>query len=347
MRRLRPLIMHLPETRIAEWHNVSLATFTSEILPTCQPAVLKGVVKEWPLIQAAQSSAQQLTVYLRRFYQGMPVELFVAPPEVGGRFFYTEDMSSFNFEKQSGDLIQVIEYLRTEGVKEGAPTVYMGATPIRQHLSGMESENAMPILAGRPVIPRIWIGNRTSISTHFDTFDNVACVVAGRRRFVVFPPEQVANLYVGPLDNTMAGQPSSMVSIQNPDFDRFPRFREALAAASVAELEPGDAIYIPTLWWHHVDSLAPFNILMNYWWIEAPLDAGSPWEAMAHGMMTVSHLPELRREAWRAFFDHYVFKTNGDPAEHIPPDKRGILGQSSVDLRAKIRGFLQRAITGR
>ena len=121
-------------------------------------------------------------------------------------------------------------------------------------------------------MPRIWIGNRSLVSTHFDLSDNIACVVAGRRRFTLFPPEQLPNLYVGPLDHTMAGQPASMVELNAPDFERFPRFREALAAAVTAELEPGDAIYIPTLWWHQIEALAPFNILVNYWWEDAPPD---------------------------------------------------------------------------
>jgi hypothetical protein len=106
-----------------------------------------------------------------------------------------------------------------------------------------------------------------------------------------FPPDQVANLYVGPLDHTMAGQPASMAPLKSPDFDRFPRFREALAAARTAELEPGDAIYIPTLWWHHVEALSAFNVLVNYWWEDPSQFAGGAFEAMIHGIMSVSYLP--------------------------------------------------------
>ncbi len=62
----------------------------------------------------------------------------------------------------------------------------------------------------------------------------------------------------------------SLVQLHAPDFDRFPRFREALDAAVTAELEAGDAIYIPPLWWHHVQSLEPFNLLVNYWWHALP-----------------------------------------------------------------------------
>ena len=167
---------------------------------------------------------------------------------------------------------------------------------------------ASPLLPPELARPRIWIGNRSEVSAHFDLSDNIACVVAGRRRFTLFPPDQVANLYVGPLDHTMAGQPASMVPLKAPDLERFPRFREALAAARTAELEPGDAIYIPTLWWHHVEALSAFNVLVNYWWEDPSRFAGGAFEAMVHGIMAVSYLPPERRRAWRAMFDHYVLR---------------------------------------
>ena len=110
----------------------------------------------------------------------------------------------------------------------------------------------MPLL--RPAVaPRIWIGNRVKVQTHFDLLDNIACVVGGRRRFTLFPPEQVPNLYIGPLDFTPSGTPMSMVPLTNPDFARYPRFAEALPPRSRRELEPGDALYIPYGWWHHVE----------------------------------------------------------------------------------------------
>ena len=112
--------------------------------------------------------------------------------------------------------------------------------------------------------PRIWIGNATIVQTHFDLNDNIACVLAGRRRFTLFPPDQIGNLYVGPLDFTISGPPVSMVALNAPDFARFPRFAEAQAAAQVAELEPGDAIFIPYGWWHQVRRYQPSTCQLNY-----------------------------------------------------------------------------------
>ena len=114
--------------------------------------------------------------------------------------------------------------------------------------------------------PRLWIGNAARIATHNDPVDNVAVVAAGRRRFTLFPPEAELDLYMGPKHPTPAGTPVSMVHVTAPDMERFPLFAKALARALEATLSPGDAIFIPRDWFHHVEALDRFNILVNYWW---------------------------------------------------------------------------------
>lgn len=338
--------MRITDTPIPEWRNVDHDLFEREIVPRFAPAVLRGLVRDWPAVRAGAASSQTACAYLRRFDQGAPVEAFLGAPGIGGRFFYRDDMAGFNFEKRRLRFGDVLTFLAEEDAP-GRPAVYVGATPVAQCAPGFEVENALSLIADKPAVPRLWIGNATVVAAHFDMSDNIACLVSGRRRFTVFPPEEVANLYVGPLDHNMAGQPASMVSFAEPDLDRFPRFRQAMAAAQVAELGPGDAIYIPSPWWHHVEALDPFNVLLNYWWDDQPADAGSPLEALGYGILAVSNLPEGRREAWRSLFDHYVFKRDGEPAAHLAPGHRGILGPSTPQLRARIRQFLMQGLARR
>ncbi|MBO9575465.1 MAG: cupin-like domain-containing protein [Sphingobium sp.] len=322
--------------------------FVAEIQPAYRPVILRGLAKDWPAVRAARESNEAVARYVSGFDQGRTTEAFLGTAEMAGRFFYGSDIAAFNFRREAARISEVLGFLVSDGVRADAPSVYIGATAVPDYLPGFERSNPMSLLAGKPAVPRIWIGNRSTIAAHFDISDNIACVVAGRRRFTLFPPEQVANLYVGPLDHTMAGQPASMVDLANPDFERFPRFREALGAALVAELEPGDAIYIPPLWWHHVQTLAPFNILLNYWWEEQSADAGSPFEAMVHAILSVSRLPGPQRQAWSRMFDHYVFRPTGeDPAAHLPESGRGILAEPTPQLRIRIRQFLMRVLGAR
>ena len=191
--------------------------------------------------------------------------------------------------------------------------------------------------------PRIWLGSAFTTPAHFDESSNIACVVSGRRRFTLFPPEQIANLYIGPLDFAPTGTPMSMVRLADPDFARFPRFREALAAAQVAELEPGDAIYIPGLWWHHVESLEKVNALVNYWWKGPPaasVQADSALDCLLLAVLRLRHLPPEQRRAWASIFDHYVFGASAESVEHIPPHVRGVLGEISPELAKQVKAFL-------
>jgi len=338
--------MHVSLHGMEEREGLDLAAFRGEIVPSYKPIILRGLVRDWPVVAAARRSDAEAAAYLAGFDRGASVEAFVGPPEIKGRFFYRSDMG-FNFERRRGPFGDVLRDILALSTQEHAPAVYIGSAPVPDVLPGFAERHPMALLEGTSAVPRIWIGNNSVVSTHFDLSDNIACVVAGRRRFTVFPPEQLPNLYVGPLDHTMAGQPASMVELNAPDFERFPRFREALAAALTAELEPGDAIYIPTLWWHQIEALSPFNILVNHWWEDAPGDRGSMFEAMVHAIFAAGTLPPERLQSWRLWFDHYVFRKDGDPAAHLAPEHRGILGQSTPPLRQRLRQFLMRTLGGR
>jgi hypothetical protein len=329
---------------LRELDGLDLPTFREEVIPAYEPVVVRGLVADWPSVRASTSNGGAWN-YLGRFDRGRPAEAFIAPPETRGRYFYRDDMRGFNFERRTGPFGDIVRTIAGLPDDPSAPAIYIGSVPTADVLPGFEAEHRMELLPPALAVPRIWIGNRSEVSAHFDLSDNIACVVAGRRRFTLFPPDQVANLYVGPLDHTMAGQPASMAPLKDPDFERFPRFREALAAARTAELEPGDAIYIPTLWWHHVEALSAFNILVNYWWEDPPARAGDAFEAMVHGIMAVSHLPAERRRAWRAMFDHYVLRPDGEPMAHLPPEQRGILAPPTPQLRERIRQFLLRSLS--
>jgi len=310
-----------------------------------EPIVIRGLARDWPAVEAARRSDAEAFDYMLGFDRGVPVDAFVGPAEIGGRFFYRPDMSGFNFERKKGRFGDVARFIRELEGREGAPAAYVGAAPVAEVLPGFEAANRLALLDSGKAAPRIWIGNETVVSTHFDLSDNIAVAVAGRRRFTLFPPDQAPNLYVGPLDFTMAGQPASLVPVRDPDLAAFPLFAGALAQARTAELEPGDAIYIPALWWHNVEALKPLNILVNYWWDDMPAESGAAFEAMIHAVLAVAPLGARRRQAWRGLFDHYVFRADErHPAEHLRPEHRGILGEPNPALRERIRQFLLRGL---
>ncbi len=333
---------------IPEWRDVDARTFREDIATRYLPAVLKGVVHGWPAVAKGRESAAALVGYLGGFDSGKAVDALMTPAHARGRIFYNDDMSGFNFTHDKLTVSAVNEKLLRYAKFEQRPAIAAQSALIDDCLPGLARDIPMPLLDDS-IRPRIWIGNAVVTPAHFDESSNIACVVAGRRRFTLLPPEQVANLYIGPVGHAPTGTPISLVSFREPDFERFPRFRAALAAALVAELEPGDALYIPPLWWHHVESLEKYNVLVNYWWKgspEAPARGDSALDCLLHCMLNLRHLPPGQRAAWRAMFDHYVFGAGEDTAAHIPAARRGVLGPIDEQLARDVRAFLVKKLGG-
>nr|WP_286828209.1 cupin-like domain-containing protein [Kordiimonas sp. UBA4487] len=324
---------------IREIKGAASADLTEELLTGQEPLVLRGLAADWPFVKAGRKSAAEAGVYLKGLYNGTEVIVSYAGPEAGGKPFYKDDMSGLNFDYKRIKLDMFLDLLESHEADEKPPFFYVGSTTIGDCLPGFGEQNSIP-LGDRECIESIWIGNRTHIAAHYDLADNVACVAAGKRRFTLFPPDQLPNLYVGPLDFTPAGQPVSMVDLHNPDFDRFPRFRDALAVAQVAELEAGDAIFIPSMWWHAVDGLAAFNVLVNYWWRQSPSYMGPANNALQLALLAIRDLPADQKKIWQQIFNHYVFENTEETTAHIPERGRGVLGPMTDDNARRIRAFL-------
>ena len=334
----------VPEHRIAEHSNVDAAMFREHILPSARPAVLRGLVAHWPAVQAGLKSPEALADHIRGFDNGASVRFTEGAPSIQGRFFYNDDLSGVNFEQREGTVGSVLDRLLALQAEVAPPAVAMQSIPEPQALPGFARANPSPLL-GENVFPRLWIGNAATVHTHHDPNDNIACAVAGRRRFILFPPGQTRNLYVGPFERTPAGPPVSMVSVVEPDLERHPRFAEAWGAAEVADLEPGDALFIPYMWWHHVQSLDRFSVLVNYWWNEAEAPT-APMGALIHAMLAVRDLPPSQRAAWLAMFEAFVFAADDLPGAHLPEDRRGVQGRLSPAAVTQMRQILARTLSG-
>jgi hypothetical protein len=331
-----------------EWHNVDLKTLQEEIIPRDRPAVMKGLAAHWPIVRAAAQSPQALLDYVRERDLSHPIRVMVGQPEIKGLYFYRDDMTGLNFETAHRPFHAALASILATSKQPDPPSIYTGATAVEENFPQVGTENTLDVLrqhlGDKPTPAWMWLGNAVTAATHYDNLDGINCIVAGRKRFTFFPPDQFPNLYIGPLDLAPGGQPTSLVKVASPDLERYPRFAEALAAAETVDVEPGDAVFIPAFWWHNVESLEPLNVSINYWWFEGPKGAAEPFAALAHGLLAITPLPEGDRELWRKMFDHYVFRPNGDPAPYLPPERRGMLGPLFPGLEGYMRAQLIRSL---
>lgn len=315
-----------------------------ELMAAQQPAIFKGLARDWPLVRRGLDSPAAAIDYLKSFDAARPVVVYRGAPEIGGRFFYNDDLTALNFDSGRMPLGAFLDEVAAQLDAARPSSLYVGSTDVDAWLPGLRAENDLVLghamFAHNPPLVGIWIGNRTVAAAHYDMSNNIACNMVGRRRFTLFPPEQVHNLYPGPLEPTPGGQVVSMVDPRAPDLDLYPRFAEARFAARIAELEPGDVLFYPALWWHQVEALDGFNVMINYWWNTSPAFMDTPQNTLLHALLSLRDRPEPEKRAWRELFDHYVFGPAGRAGAHLPEHARGSLGPLDELKARRLRAWL-------
>jgi hypothetical protein len=293
------------------------------------------LIAHWPVVHAAKQSDAAALEYFSQQYNGRPVTLVCGEPEISGRVAYNETLTKLNCVSRHTSLPEALALMLAEAEKKEPALRYIGTTVTDSILPTFREDN--DIALGPQANQYVWMGNRSCIPAHYDLPDNLACNAVGRRRFTLFPPEQLENLYIGPLDYTPAGQAISLVDIRDPDLDRFPKYAEAAKTAMVVELEPGDALFLPSLWWHHVEGLDDLNVLVNYWWRQTPAYMSSPADVLDLALLSIRDLPAEQKLHWKAMLDHYVFDAEPQSFEHIPEAARGSVGPMSETVARKTR----------
>lgn len=319
-----------------------------ELFGAGEPVLMKGLVSDWPLVQAAGRSPEAVSELLTARYDGTPVIVYAGDPGIGARFGYNDDLTGFNYTAERRDLIEVLDSIRDGSGKDEHPYYYMNSIVLDDSFPGLGQENTLafdhPVFEEYPTLSKIWIGTESVAAAHFDVPRNVACCVLGRRRFTLFPPEQIRNLYPGPFNPTPGGQVITMANLEDPDLEAFPRLEEALPTAVVVDMEPGDALYYPSLWWHEVEALDAFNVMINYWWLDSPRYMGDPMDILMHAMLGLRDRSADEKRGWRELFDYFIFGDADIPRAHLPEHAQGALGEMDVTNARKIRAAVHQSL---
>ena len=235
--RVRPL------ARIAA---ASSEEFHERYVAARRPVVLAGLVRDWPAVRRWNLDV------LRAAHPAVPITTarvengqVVMDPQ-RGLIHEPADLDAFVAALCAGAQDR---YLITP--MRALPEALRADAPPPAYLRGVRVQNA-----------KLWIGPVGMVSgMHRDLADNLHAQVSGRKRFTLVAPQQSACVYPNSFFDSVPN--GCRIDVEHPDYARFPRLRDA--EMLVAELDPGDVVYIPRGWWHHVRTL-DLSISVNFWW---------------------------------------------------------------------------------
>lgn len=226
----------------------SLATFRREYQGPSRPVIVTGLMDDWPArrwtLDSLRSRYGDRRVTAARVEQGqVSHSAREGIPFEGIRF---------------GDYLDQLE-------SGEAATRYM-VFPISELLPELLDDLVVPeYCRDAPWCrARFWLSAaRTGSPLHRDPPDNLLAQIFGKKRLILFRPEETKNLYP---HRIWSGLPDfSQVDAERPDHARFPRMR--LATPIECEVGEGEILYLPRYWWHQVTSLER-SASVNFFWAE-------------------------------------------------------------------------------
>ena len=177
-------------------------------------------------------------------------------------------------------------------------------TDARENTNLTKFETPYPRRAYHSSVLRVASRN-VALWTHYDTHDNVLAQIAGRKTVTLWPPDcepfmhcegsssRVADI-AAELDTDSTRDPRLVERRRRRDAAH-PRFAAVSKARRVATLRPGEALYIPALWFHHAraseeeeggaeegDAWNGASVAVNVFWRSLPAEDHDPGDVFGN-----------------------------------------------------------------
>ncbi len=234
------------------------AAFFKKYVEGNRPVVISGVMEDWPALERWSWDY-----------------LAAVAGECSGEVIVSRNGLYPDYVTQPSPMTKVemrfAEFLRRAVPAAGEPslppilepgeTYYLyGKSYLLDATAALRADLRKPACLGTVAEPfrRLWISTPGCVTPlHYDLSNGFLCQVRGSKQVWLFDPGQFDRLYPrGPqfpgLDNF---ERQTQVDIHHPDDAAFPKFREATALE--CRLRQGDTLFIPSNWWHEVETLEP------------------------------------------------------------------------------------------
>lgn len=236
-------------TEIAQYVEPSMELFYTKIFMPKVPAIMKGCIKHWKALEQWKDLKYLISVAGSR----------TVPIEIGSR--YTD-------ENWSQQLLSFSEFLQKYVLTKGDQVGYLAQHQLFEQIPELKDDFTIPEYCNftdnddveQPDI-NAWFGPSGTVSPlHFDPKNNLLCQIFGHKRVILYHPNDSSNLY--PYDTRLLNN-TAQVDPLNPNYEKWPNFSKAKGLMTY--LRPGEILYIPPKWWHHVTSLTP-SFSISFWW---------------------------------------------------------------------------------
>lgn len=233
----------IPISRIAP---VSINEFYDTYVKPGKPVVITGLVKDWPALKLWDMD------YFADNFGEVKAEVYRLK---GDQCVVNTEQGSVTEPIPLRECIGPIKANMLDGGWAIASSVDLFPAKLKQDYTAPSY-----CADGRFLRSVAFIGPRGSVSPlHQDLPENIYVMIKGKKRITLFSPwdSVYPNSRLSKLPN------HSQINAEAPDYDRFPKL--AQAQPYVVELEAGETLFIPSLWWHHLRNMEP-SIAMNFWW---------------------------------------------------------------------------------
>ncbi|KAH0947500.1 hypothetical protein HN011_003656 [Eciton burchellii] len=228
----------------------SMEEFNEKIFRVKLPAVLTGCMNHW----------KALTLWKDSNYLYRIMGFRTVPIEIG--FSYTE-------EDWTQRLVNFSEFLQKYITTDNSEIGYLAQHQLFEQVPELKEDFEVPLYCFFSDEPseepthhiNSWLGPANTVSPlHYDRYNNLLCQVFGYKRIILYPPNETEYLY--PHESRLL-ENTAQVDPLKPDYIKWPNFCKANKMTFY--LKPGEMLYIPPKWWHHVTALTP-SFSISFWW---------------------------------------------------------------------------------